>query len=50
MDLLLLCPNIPIDAAVSARLQNCRALIRNGVGYDRGDPVPPSAANQGGTG
>ena len=43
-------PNIPVDAAVCARLQNCRALIRKGAGSDRGDPAPSSAANRGGTG
>jgi phosphoglycerate dehydrogenase-like enzyme len=36
-DALLLWHNIPIDADVIARLPKCRALIRNGVGYDSVD-------------
>ncbi len=34
---LILWHNIPLDAGVVARLQNCRALIRNGTGYDSVD-------------
>lgn len=36
-DVLLLWHNIPITAEVIARLQRCRALIRNGTGYDSVD-------------
>jgi phosphoglycerate dehydrogenase-like enzyme len=36
-DVLLLWHNIPVDAAVIARLKHCRALIRNGTGYDSVD-------------
>lgn len=36
-DVLLLWHNIPVDAGVIARLQHCRALIRNGTGYDSVD-------------
>ncbi len=42
-DVLLLWHNIPIDAAVIARLGNCRALIRNGVGYDSVDTAAAAA-------
>jgi len=34
---LILWHNVPVDAGVVARLQNCRALIRNGTGYDSVD-------------
>jgi phosphoglycerate dehydrogenase-like enzyme len=44
-DVLLLWHNIPIDAAVIARLKRCRALIRNGVGYDSVDTA--AAATRG---
>ena len=36
-DVLLLWHNIPITADVIGRLKRCRALIRNGVGYDSVD-------------
>ena len=42
-DVLLLWHNIPVDAAVIARLKNCRALIRNGVGYDSVDTAAATA-------
>lgn len=37
--------NIPITAAVLRRLKNCRALIRNGVGYDSVDVAAASECN-----
>ena len=42
-DVLLLWHNIPVDAAVIARLMNCRALIRNGTGYDSVDTAAAAA-------
>jgi phosphoglycerate dehydrogenase-like enzyme len=42
-DVLLLWHNIPINADVIARLKNCRALIRNGTGYDSVDTVAAAA-------
>lgn len=42
-DVLLLWHNIPVDAAVIARLKNCRALIRNGTGYDSVDTAAAAA-------
>ena len=36
-DVLLLWHNVPVGAEVIARLRNCRALIRNGTGYDSVD-------------
>jgi phosphoglycerate dehydrogenase-like enzyme len=35
--------NLIIDAAFIARLQNCRAIIRNGVGYDSVDTAAAAA-------
>jgi len=40
---LLLWHNIPAPAAVIARLQNCRAIIRNGVGFDSVDIAAAAA-------
>ncbi len=40
---LLLWHNVPVDAAVIARLKNCRALIRNGTGYDSVDIAAAAA-------
>lgn len=40
---LLLWHNIPVGAGVIARLKNCRALIRNGVGYDSVDTAAAAA-------
>ena len=34
---------LPVDAAVIARLKNCRAIIRNGVGFDSVDTVAAAA-------
>jgi phosphoglycerate dehydrogenase-like enzyme len=42
-DVLLLWHNIPVGAEVIARLKNCRALIRNGVGYDSVDTAAAAA-------
>jgi phosphoglycerate dehydrogenase-like enzyme len=42
-DALLLWHNIPVGAEVIARLKNCRALIRNGVGYDSVDTAAAAA-------
>jgi phosphoglycerate dehydrogenase-like enzyme len=42
-DVLLLWHNIPITAEVIARLPRCRALIRNGVGYDSVDTKAAAA-------
>ncbi len=42
-DVLLLWHNIPITAEVIARLKNCRALIRNGTGYDSVDTAAAAA-------
>jgi phosphoglycerate dehydrogenase-like enzyme len=42
-DVLLLWHNIPVGADVIARLKNCRALIRNGVGYDSVDTAAAAA-------
>src|SRR4051812_17856411 len=42
-DVLLLWHNIPITAEVIGRLKNCRALIRNGVGYDSVDTQAAAA-------
>src|SRR3954470_22489830 len=42
-DVLLLWHNIPVTADVVARLQRCRALIRNGVGYDSVDTKAAAA-------
>jgi phosphoglycerate dehydrogenase-like enzyme len=43
-DVLLLWHNIPITAEVIARLKRCRALIRNGVGYDSVDTRAAAAS------
>jgi phosphoglycerate dehydrogenase-like enzyme len=42
-DALLLWHNIPVGADVIARLPKCRALIRNGVGYDSVDTKAAAA-------
>ncbi len=42
-DVLLLWHNIPITAEVIGRLKRCRALIRNGVGYDSVDTKAAAA-------
>jgi phosphoglycerate dehydrogenase-like enzyme len=42
-DVLLLWHNIPITAEVIGRLKRCRALIRNGVGYDSVDTQAAAA-------
>jgi len=42
-DVLLLWHNIPVGPDVIARLKNCRALIRNGVGYDSVDIAAAAA-------
>jgi phosphoglycerate dehydrogenase-like enzyme len=42
---LILWHNIPVDAGIIARLKNCRALIRNGTGYDSVDAA--AAAQRG---
>jgi phosphoglycerate dehydrogenase-like enzyme len=42
-DVLLLWHNIPITAEVVGRLKRCRALIRNGVGYDSVDTKAAAA-------
>lgn len=42
-DVLLLWHNIPITAEVISRLKKCRALIRNGVGYDSVDTKAAAA-------
>jgi phosphoglycerate dehydrogenase-like enzyme len=42
-DALLLWHNIPVGADVMPRLKNCRALIRNGVGYDSVDTAAAAA-------
>jgi len=42
-DVLLLWHNIPVGPDVIARLKNCRALIRNGVGYDSVDTAAAAA-------
>jgi phosphoglycerate dehydrogenase-like enzyme len=42
-DALLLWHNIPVGAEVIARLPKCRALIRNGVGYDSVDTLAAAA-------
>lgn len=42
-DVLLLWHNIPIGADVIGRLKNCRALIRNGTGYDSVDTAAAAA-------
>ena len=42
-DVLLLWHNIPIGPGVIARLKNCRALIRNGTGYDSVDTAAAAA-------
>ena len=42
-DVLLLWHNIPVTAPVIAQLKNCRALIRNGVGYDSVDTAAAAA-------
>lgn len=44
-DALILWHNLPVDAAVIARLTNCRALIRNGTGFDSVDAA--AAARRG---
>ena len=44
-DVLVLWHNIPLDAGVVARLKNCRALIRNGTGFDSVDAA--AAAKRG---
>lgn len=43
-DVLLLWHNIPVGPDVIGRLKNCRALIRNGVGYDSVDTAAAAAA------
>lgn len=42
-DVLILWHNIPVTAAVMAGLTRCRALIRNGVGYDSVDLAAATA-------
>lgn len=42
-DVLLLWHNIPVGPDVIARLKNCRALIRNGVGFDSVDTAAAAA-------
>jgi phosphoglycerate dehydrogenase-like enzyme len=42
-DVLLLWHNIPVGADVIARLKHCRALIRNGTGYDSVDIIAAAA-------
>ena len=42
-DVLLLWHNIPINAGTVAKLKNCRALIRNGTGYDSVDTKAAAA-------
>ncbi len=42
-DALLLWHNIPVGADVIGRLKNCRALIRNGTGYDSVDTQAAAA-------
>lgn len=42
-DVLLLWHNIPVGPDVIARLKNCRALIRNGTGYDSVDTAAAAA-------
>ena len=42
-DVLLLWHNIPIDAHTVTKLKNCRALIRNGTGYDSVDTKAAAA-------
>jgi phosphoglycerate dehydrogenase-like enzyme len=42
-DVLILWHNIPVDAGVVARLINCRALIRNGTGFDSVDAAAAAA-------
>jgi phosphoglycerate dehydrogenase-like enzyme len=42
-DVLLLWHNIPVGADVISRLKNCRALVRNGVGYDSVDTAAAAA-------
>lgn len=42
-DVLILWHNIPITAAVIARLTRCRALIRNGTGFDSVDTAAAAA-------
>jgi phosphoglycerate dehydrogenase-like enzyme len=42
-DVLLLWHNIPITAEIIGRLKRCRALIRNGVGYDSVDTKAAAA-------
>jgi phosphoglycerate dehydrogenase-like enzyme len=44
-DALILWHNLPVDAAVIARLTSCRALIRNGTGFDSVDAA--AAARRG---
>ncbi|HEY0864159.1 MAG TPA: C-terminal binding protein [Lacunisphaera sp.] len=43
-DVLLLWHNIPVGPDVIRQLKNCRALIRNGVGYDSVDTAAAAAA------
>ncbi|WP_438480916.1 C-terminal binding protein [Oleiharenicola lentus] len=42
-DALILWHNIPVDSEVISKLKNCRALIRNGTGYDSVDPQAAAA-------
>ncbi|HVT74052.1 MAG TPA: C-terminal binding protein [Lacunisphaera sp.] len=42
-DVLLLWHNVPVDAGVIARLEKCRALIRNGTGFDSVDVAAAAA-------
>lgn len=42
-DALILWHNVPMSAAVIAKLSRCRAIIRNGVGYDSVDLVAAAA-------
>ena len=44
-DVLILWHSVPVTAATIGRLRNCRALIRNGVGFDSVDTV--AAAQRG---
>src|SRR3954467_12775105 len=44
-DALILWHNVPIGAEVIARLSQCRAIIRNGVGFDSVDVAAAAARN-----
>lgn len=44
-DVLILWHNVPVDAAVIDRLTRCRAIIRNGVGFDSVDAAAAARKN-----